>query len=114
VNGSGAARKGSLPPILWGGKSLHRVTEAVLDAIRKKNRVPELFQCNELLIRLRRQRKTGALVIESLTPHAFRGYLDRIANWCKEGEKGLIITPPPFSRWSQVSVPPGWRMRTAA
>jgi hypothetical protein len=105
---SRAPRNRSLPLVLWGGQSLHKVTDAVLDAIRQKNHVPQLFQCNELLVRLRRQQKTGALAIELLTPHAFRGYLDRIANWCTFGDDCLVNTPPPFSIVKDIMHLPGW------
>ncbi|MGH7169634.1 MAG: DUF3854 domain-containing protein, partial [Gemmataceae bacterium] len=97
-----------LPTVIWKERSLHEVAEEVLQAIRRKNQVPELFQYNELLVRLRRQRKTGALTIESMTLDSFRGWLDRVADWNVEDEYGLVRTPPPMSVVKDIMNLPGW------
>jgi hypothetical protein len=78
------------------GDSLGKWTDQVLDAIRRTNDPPYLFQHGGQLARLRRADAEGPYSIEPLNPDALRGILDRCAYF---GEPRVNKKGKPYKKW---------------
>jgi hypothetical protein len=85
------------PVIVVNDRQLPAVTADALEAVRRANNPPRLFQRGGALTRLRIDRKTQAPSLQVMNDDAVRGCLARVAAWMRVTEEAEINVPPPMA-----------------
>jgi hypothetical protein len=117
-NGGAKASPGNDRPTIvlesWNpGDSLGKWTGLALEALRRSNRPPALFQRAGLLVRLRKVDADNPFGIEPLSQDALRGLLDRAAYWgeprvSKKGDVYIKWGPPRMEIVKDFASLPSW------
>ena len=96
--GGGKGKEKILPRIPFENRSLRMVAEDVLDAIKRGNLPPEVFQFDHQLVRI--QRNPDGVQLAALTIDGFRHHLDRFATFvrerCIKRKRISVPCPPPM------------------
>jgi hypothetical protein len=98
------------------GRHLREISTATLDLLKLDNDPPTLFVRMGLISRIREQQedrgKAAIPVIESLSPDALRGIMERTANYTKNGRSRTGIkqvpTYPPITVVRDIMALPEW------
>ena len=85
----------SLPEIVTTGKWLREITQEAWHAVRAANEPPFIFRRGRLLVDVVADDDCNP-VLRTLDKTAFKGVLDRIANFTKETDGGLTPARPPW------------------
>jgi hypothetical protein len=86
-----------LPEIIVTNRHLRHITADALDALYKANNPPRIFRRSGVLVRISVDEK-GRPFTEALSESAFRGHLERAANFIEIDAEGVPHpTPPPLT-----------------
>jgi putative DNA primase/helicase len=99
-----------LPVIPYNGRPLRDVVHDCLQAAKRANNPPHIFQQGTILTRVRYC--DGEAILEPLNLESFKGHLERSATFCRsysrDGEVRRIISHLPIAYVKDAFALPGW------
>ena len=96
-----------MPLIVVTNRELRDLTEDALEAVRRANEPPTLFQRGGALTRLRHS-EHDVPFLEVLSESAVRGLMARTADWRRSTKRGLVPVAPPIPVVKDVLALPEW------